>query len=545
MDYKVLYRKYRPDSFKNVMGQDYTISILKNAIINDKIAHAYIFNGPRGTGKTSTAKIFAKTINCENPVDGEACGKCDSCLNIGNNPDIIEIDAASNNGVDEIRELINNIKIAPSYSKYKVYIIDEVHMMTQSAFNALLLTLEEPPKHIVFILATTNIESVPITILSRCQKFDFKKISNEVIKENIKNICEKENIDIDEDAILEISYLAEGGMRDALSILDQLASENRKIDVDLIINNFGSVPTTIINNIVKSINESNIELLKENLKKLDTGNIDFKIFIKKLIDKFTNLAFTPTELKNLDLEKIKNIVFDLIKIINNYNININPFILIELTLLEYVGNIEYKKQENVENVDKIISREIISDTKEAPTIEENEVKTKEIKEKVDQDEILNKQEISFNKKTRINNCFVGASKENKKNAQIKIKDIIKNNKDNKFLLSMIEDAEVEAASEKYYILSCPIDSVVNLININHKLIEKELDNIKIVGLTDEEWTKEKELYISNTKNKITYTLIDEQDEDIENVESTINEDINTSMEDIAESLFSSSKIEIE
>ena len=542
MDYKVLYRKYRPDSFKNVMGQDYTISILKNAIINDKIAHAYIFNGPRGTGKTSTAKIFAKTINCENPIDGEACGKCNSCTNIGNNPDIIEIDAASNNGVDEIRELINNIKIAPSYSKYKVYIIDEVHMMTQSAFNALLLTLEEPPKHVVFILATTNIESVPITILSRCQKFDFKKISTEVIKENITNICKKEKITIEDDAISEIAYLSEGGMRDALSILDQLSSENQKITLDLIINNFGSVPTIIIDGIVEALNQNDITKLKENLQKLESGNVDYKVFIKKLIDKLANLAFNQNELNNLDLERIKNIIFDLVKIINNYNININPFILIELTLLEYMGNINQIEQENVENVDKIISREIISEVK----IEKNNTEnTKEEVKVVKKEKITTpKQEISFDKKTRINNCFVDATKDYLKEAQSKLKNIIKNNKDNKFLLSMIEDSDVVAASGTYYIFSSPLDSIINLINMNHKTIEKELENIRIVGLTEEEWTKEKEEYISNKKNKIKYTLIEEQEEP-EEVESTINEELNTSMEDIAESLFSSSKIEVE
>ena len=175
MDYKVLYRKYRPDNFSSIVGQDYMVSILKNAIKTEKISHAYIFSGPRGTGKTSTAKVFAKAINCLNPTNEGPCNECDSCLHFKENADIIEIDAASNNGVDEIREIINNIKLAPAYSKYKVYIIDEVHMLSTSAFNALLLTLEEPPKHVVFILATTNIEAVPITILSRCQRFDFHK----------------------------------------------------------------------------------------------------------------------------------------------------------------------------------------------------------------------------------------------------------------------------------------------------------------------------------------------------------------------------------
>ena len=178
MAYKVLYRKYRPDDFSNIIGQDYTITMLKNSITTGKHAHAYIFTGPRGTGKTSSAKVFAKALNCENPNNGNPCNECSFCLGFKENPDIIEIDAASNNGVDEIRELINNIKLVPSSSRYKIYIIDEVHMLSDSAFNALLLTLEEPPEHVVFILATTDIQKVPITILSRCQRFDFKPIQN-------------------------------------------------------------------------------------------------------------------------------------------------------------------------------------------------------------------------------------------------------------------------------------------------------------------------------------------------------------------------------
>lgn len=192
MDYQVLYRKYRPKNFDEIIGQNHVTTILKNSIINDKLAHTYIFTGPRGTGKTSSARIFAKTLNCKNLKDGICCDECENCLNFSSSPDIIELDAASNNGVENIREIIDNVNVAPTYNKYKIYIIDEAHMLSTSAWNAFLKTLEEPPESVIFILATTEIKKVPITVLSRCQRFDFKRIDSEEIKMNLVNICKKE-----------------------------------------------------------------------------------------------------------------------------------------------------------------------------------------------------------------------------------------------------------------------------------------------------------------------------------------------------------------
>ena len=250
MDYQVLYRKYRPHDFDSLVGQEYTKKLLKNSVINNKFAHAYIFTGPRGTGKTSSAKIFAKAINCLHPIDGNPCNKCKNCVNFESSPDIIELDAASNNGVDDIREIINNVRLAPSSMKIKVYIIDEFHMLSTSAFNALLLTLEEPPKDVVFILATTDIQSVPITVLSRCQRFDFKPISIQDIENRLKFVCGEENLKVTDDAIKEIAMMSNGGLRDALSILDQVAGNGEEIDIQDVIANFGGISNKKINQLL-------------------------------------------------------------------------------------------------------------------------------------------------------------------------------------------------------------------------------------------------------------------------------------------------------
>ena len=227
MSYQVLYRAYRPSKFSEVVGQEYIIKTLINAIKNNKIAHAYLFAGPRGTGKTTIAKLFAKAINCEH-FENEACDECSSCLAFkeNNHPDIIELDAASNNSVDDIREIIEQVPYAPMLGKYKVYIIDEVHMLSASAFNALLKTLEEPPAHVVFILATTDPQKIIPTVLSRCQRYNFSKISIFNMKKKMIEILNKENIEFEDKAIEEIAILAEGGMRDALSILEQMLSYN-------------------------------------------------------------------------------------------------------------------------------------------------------------------------------------------------------------------------------------------------------------------------------------------------------------------------------
>ena len=278
MAYQALYRKYRPTNFDEVVGQTHIIQTLKNAIVQNRIAHAYLFCGPRGTGKTSIAKIFAKTLNCTNSQDAP-CGVCENCKMAanGSHPDIIEIDAASNNGVDEVRNLIDKVKYAPMQGKYKIYIIDEVHMMTSGAFNALLKTIEEPPAHVIFIFATTEPNKVLPTIISRCQRFDFNKVSMHDIKYRLSVVCKNEGIEIDENGLTLIAQLADGGMRDALSILDQcVAYCSSHIDVNDIRKIYGVVTSEDIGKLFYSVYKKDVDRFVKDIQKYSDMGMDIK-----------------------------------------------------------------------------------------------------------------------------------------------------------------------------------------------------------------------------------------------------------------------------
>ena len=554
MDYKVLYRKYRPDNFSSIVGQDYMVSILKNAIKNDKISHAYIFSGPRGTGKTSTAKVFAKAINCLNPTEEGPCNECESCLHFKENADIIEIDAASNNGVDEIREIINNIKLAPAYSKYKVYIIDEVHMLSTSAFNALLLTLEEPPKHVVFILATTNIEAVPITILSRCQRFDFHRISIADIIKRLKYVISNENIAIDDDALEEIAYISDGGMRDALSILDQLSSTTEKITINDVIEHFGSVSKKQINDLFNLILENDVDNFDNMMKKFKELAIDYKVLIKKMLEKIEEEAIKVKKNYNyqgLSYDKLKEMAFNLADISNYVNMSIDPYLLIEITLLKYFPGREVKEKlvdesiPNDQNTTKIITREIIKENPEkiktpAPVAATNE----ETPAKIISREIISQPETYTELiKIRVNNCFVNAKKEYLQNLKEMWKKFVDNLSD-KSLLNLLIDCNVVTASDKVGVLTNIIDGTSNLINNRLKEVEdlfnKEFNTeYKFIALTEGKWNEEKQEYIKNLHNKHEYRYIEEpkiekeEENDIDNIEK------------IAYDIFDKEKIEIE
>ncbi len=272
MSYMALYRKFRPDEFADVKGQDAIVKTLKNQIKSDRIGHAYLFCGTRGTGKTTVAKIFAKAVNCEHPVDGSPCGECETCRSIaaGTSMNVIEIDAASNNGVDNIREIREEVAYRPTEGRYKVYIIDEVHMLSIGAFNALLKTLEEPPEYVIFILATTESNKIPVTILSRCQRYDFKRISIDTIADRLRELIDKEQWDVEDKAVRYLARMADGSMRDALSLLDQCAAFyiGETLTYDHVLEVLGAVDTEVFSRLLRQLLDMDVQKVVETVDEL-------------------------------------------------------------------------------------------------------------------------------------------------------------------------------------------------------------------------------------------------------------------------------------
>ena len=576
MSYKVLYRKYRPNDFNNVVGQDYTVEMLKNAISTGKHAHAYIFTGPRGTGKTSSAKIFAKALNCEHCVDGNPCNECASCLSFKDSPDIIEIDAASNNGVEEIRELINNVKLVPSNFKYKVYIIDEVHMLTTSAFNALLLTLEEPPSHVVFILATTDIQDVPITILSRCQRFDFKPVNKTAIIERLKHVCSEESIKITDDALEEIALISAGGMRDALGMLDQLSNDDTEITLEMVSDYFGSVSVKKIDELLTAIEDNNVENLLEVLKVVKESGTNYTVFIEKLISELRKTAIGIKSGKykhDMYFDDIYSMIFDLNECLCNININIDPYVLIEIVLLKYINTGNNSRVGLGNNINTSTSNLVSDENTVAKTFKnaKKEVNTVSIKSAGNNtnadnngveshssslDSNVNKKKVIHKKKvktidlnTRINNCFVECSKDIKVSFAKEWGDFISSliTKD-KSLMSLLADTSILAASNTYVLIQSKINSTNELINNSIDDLGKYYEDysgnkVKFAALTDELWQKEMENYRNNIKNGIKYNYIEEKEEVSE--DSNVIEDTPKldNIEDVAKDIFGSFEVE--
>lgn len=301
--YQVLYRKYRPKVFSDVYGQDHVTSTLKNEIKNGRVSHAYLFTGSRGTGKTTCAKILAKAVNCEHNVDGEPCNECEVCKGLDNGSiyDVVEIDAASNNGVDNIRELRDETNYAPSRGKYRVYIIDEVHMLSTGAFNALLKTLEEPPAHVIFILATTEVHKLPATILSRCQRFDFKRIQPETMAVRLKEVAGLEGLSLDDDAAVLIARIADGALRDGLSILDQCAGRSKEINSDLVSEVAGLAGREAMYKLSDCIANSDSNTAMSIISDLYQNSFDMERLCVEMINHFRNFLVAKTVRKSREL----------------------------------------------------------------------------------------------------------------------------------------------------------------------------------------------------------------------------------------------------
>ena len=571
--YRALYRKYRPQGFDSVVGQNTIVKTLQNSVKNKSFSHAYMFFGPRGVGKTTASKIFARAINCLEPVDGNACGKCKSCVHSFEKEcvDIIEIDAASNNGVDEIRELKNKISLVPAELKYKVYIIDEVHMLSIGAFNALLKTLEEPPEHAIFILATTDPQKVPETIISRCQCFSFKRISDDMIVDRLKTVCESENIDFDDEVLSEIAISSDGGMRDALGALDKLTSYTKdKITVDDFAELNGMITKKILHEFCNDIFAGNLANVLAKINKFSGDGKNLIQIMSQLMHFLRNIVVNYY-VENSKCEYSVDNMLKLINIINEKMFDIkksgNPKIYIEMLLIKYIKDISDKKN---------ISQEIITQTSDEKSIlgnnsavenkEDNLVnlvkETDKMAENVEEDDeeydfdkefsddensyddvmgnnyndVLSADDESFSDtdedsslkivkniddimKVRVNNTLANANKQilNKEQENFKLLNDFTFDQEIGYIVCNLLDATVRAASDDSIIISYEYDSSVkqNLLElekITYVYNKITNSNKKLAIITDEDWENEKNKYIKSLKDGVQYQVIDEPQE---------------------------------
>lgn len=534
MAYQALYRKYRPCTFDDFIDQEYIKETLINSIVNNKISHAYLFSGPRGIGKTSMAKIFAKAINCCNfTKNNDVCGKCENCTVCDNSVDVIEIDAASNNGVDQIRELKNKVSIVPSQLKYKVYIIDEVHMLTNSAFNALLKTLEEPPSYVVFILATTEFYEVPETIVSRCQCFNFSRISLNSLCDRLKYIAKKEKISIEDDAIVEIAKYSNGGLRDAIGMLDKLNSfTNSKITLDIFKEINGLISSKDVEEFYNGLINNDAKCILDLIEKINSQGYDFKNFIERLMiltrDKIVEHFLHKSELVGTVDDNIK-----LVEILNDILVRlkstIDPIVIVQIYFLKYMED------------KKIISQEIIEEKKMSEnTIEKKLQEDKNVNKKALGNKALKLKLNEEVKQIRINNALATANLEYKKELNLVWKNLQNYFMDQKYgkIAQLLYDATPMVVGSSDLIIVSHSDAVINKLYSNFVLLEAFISNIyrdlKVVIIKENDFDGIKNKYIEDKKNKIDYEVKEECGKLVEEVDDLINQAINVFGKDVVD-----------